>query len=103
MRASVFALFETWVMPSAGAIAMLACAGIGLLGGNYWIVIAMRHGDIATVAPFRYSIILWAIVVGLLVWGELPDAMSWFGIAVVTGAGLYTFMREHRLAKAARP
>ena len=63
----------------------------------------MRTGEIAVVAPFRYSIILWAILAGYLVWGECPDLASWVGIAIVTAAGLYTFLREQRLARAARP
>jgi drug/metabolite transporter (DMT)-like permease len=62
----------------------------------------MRTGDIAAVAPFRYSIILWAIVAGFVVWREVPDLASWIGIAIVTAAGLYTFLREHRLARAGR-
>lgn len=96
------ALFETWIWPSPLAVLMLFCAGFGLLGGNYWIVVAMRSGDIATVAPFRYSIILWAVLAGFAVWGEMPDLASWVGIAIVTGAGLYTLVREHRLARAVR-
>jgi drug/metabolite transporter (DMT)-like permease len=94
--------FETWAWPSPTALLMLFCAGFGLLGGNYWIVVAMRSGDIATVAPFRYSIILWAVAAGFVVWGEMPDLASWIGIAIVTGAGLYSLVREHRLARAAR-
>jgi drug/metabolite transporter (DMT)-like permease len=62
----------------------------------------MRTGEIAVVAPFRYSIILWAILAGFLVWRELPDLATSAGIAILTAAGLYTFLREHRLAKAAR-
>ena len=83
---------------------MLALLGASaaLLGAQYWIILAMRTGDIAVVAPFRYSIILWAIVAGFLVWREVPDLATWIGIAVVTAAGLYTFLREHRLARAAR-
>jgi drug/metabolite transporter (DMT)-like permease len=99
----VLALWESWSWPSPLAVLMLLCAGLGLLGGNYWIVVAMRHGDIATVAPFRYSVILWAVAAGFLVWGELPDLPTWAGIAIVAGAGLYTLVREHRLAKAPRP
>jgi drug/metabolite transporter (DMT)-like permease len=59
-----------------------------------------RTGEIAAVAPFRYSVILWAVLAGYLVWREVPDAASWIGIVVVTGAGIYTFLREHRLARA---
>jgi drug/metabolite transporter (DMT)-like permease len=98
----VLALFETWVWPSWLALAMMFCAGLGLLGGNYWIVVAMRSGDIATVGPFRYSIIPMAVLAGFLVWREVPDLATWIGIAIVTAAGLYTLVREHRLARALR-
>ena len=95
--------FETWRWPSPAAMFALLGASAALLGAQYWIILAMRTGDIAVVAPFRYSIILWAIVAGFLVWREVPDLATWSGIAVVTAAGLYTFLREHRLARAARP
>ena len=93
---------ETWRWPSSAAMLALLGASAALLGAQYWIILAMRTGDIAVVAPFRYSIILWAIVAGFLVWREVPDLATWIGIAVVTAAGLYTFLREHRLARAAR-
>jgi len=94
--ALLLALIETWVWPSLSALALLLVAGVGLVGGNYWIVVAMRNGDIAAVAPFRYSASLWAIAAGLLVWGEVPDLWTWTGIAIVTGAGIYTILRESR-------
>jgi drug/metabolite transporter (DMT)-like permease len=94
--------FEVWRWPSTGALLALAGASVMLLGGQFWIIVAMRTGDIAVVGPFRYSIILWAILVGFLVWREVPDLATWIGIAIVTGAGLYTFLREQRLARAAR-
>jgi drug/metabolite transporter (DMT)-like permease len=96
----LLAPFEVWSRPSAPTVLMLCFAGIGLLGGNYWIVVAMRYGDIATVAPFRYSVILWAVAAGFVVWGEMPDLATWIGIAVVSGAGLYALVREHRRGKA---
>jgi drug/metabolite transporter (DMT)-like permease len=94
--------FETWRWPSLAAMLALLGASAALLGAQYWIILAMRTGDIAVVAPFRYSIILWAIVAGFLVWREIPDLATWIGIAVVTAAGFYTFLREHRLARVAR-
>jgi drug/metabolite transporter (DMT)-like permease len=90
---------EAWQWPSARTFLMLFCSGVGLLGGHYGIIVAMRSGEIAVVAPFRYSIILYAVIAGFLVWGELPDLLSWIGIAIVTGAGLYTLFRERRLAR----
>ena len=62
----------------------------------------MRTGEIAAVAPFRYSVILWAVLAGYLVWREAPDAASWIGIAVVTAAGIYTFLRERQLGRTPR-
>ncbi|KAB2920005.1 MAG: DMT family transporter [Hyphomicrobiaceae bacterium] len=96
------AAFEDWRWPPHLAVLALFGASLGLLAGHYWIIVAMRSGEIAVVAPFRYSIILWAILSGFLIWGEIPDLGSWGGIAIVTAAGLYTFVRERRLAQAAR-
>lgn len=97
-----FTAFETWRPPSSNALLMLVGASLALVGGYYWIVVAMRSGDVAVVAPFRYSIILYAVLAGFIVWGEMPDAASWIGIAIVVAAGLYTFMRERKLARTAR-
>jgi drug/metabolite transporter (DMT)-like permease len=97
MGALLLALVETWVWPSLTALALLLMAGIGLVAGTYWMVVAMRHGDIAAVAPFRYSAVLWAIAAGFVVWGEIPDLWTWTGTAIVTGAGVYTILRETRV------
>jgi drug/metabolite transporter (DMT)-like permease len=94
-----FTAFETWQPPSAHALLMLVGASLALVGGYYWIIVAMRSGEIAVVAPFRYSIILYAVIAGFAIWGEMPDPASWIGIGIVTAAGLYTFLREHRLAR----
>jgi drug/metabolite transporter (DMT)-like permease len=93
---------ETWVWPSAGTWLAIATAGAASLVAQYWIISAMRTGEIAVVAPFRYSIILWAILAGFVMWHEVPDTASWVGIGIVSAAGLYTFVREQKLARARR-
>jgi drug/metabolite transporter (DMT)-like permease len=97
-----FTAFETWAWPSAVTITFLAAAAVALLAGQYCLIAAMRIGEIAVVAPFRYSIILWAVLSGYLVWREIPDLATWAGIAIVSGAGLYTFLREQHLARVGR-
>jgi drug/metabolite transporter (DMT)-like permease len=97
-----FTLFETWVWPSPVGVMLLAGASVALLAGQFYLIAAMRTGEIAVVAPFRYSIILWAVLSGYLVWREVPDLATWVGIAIVSAAGLYTFLREQHLARAAR-
>jgi drug/metabolite transporter (DMT)-like permease len=95
--AAGFALIETWVVPGPKAILILFCSAVFLLGGYYFMVHAMRHGEVAVVAPFRYSVIIWAVLAGILVWGEWPDAPALIGTVVVVAAGLYTFMRERKV------
>ena len=97
LAATGFAAVETWTWPSPRALALLAGAGVFLLGGYYYIIDAMRHGEVAVVSPFRYFIIIWAILVGILVFGEYPDAAALAGTGIVIAAGVYTFMRERRL------
>lgn len=70
--------------------------------GYYAIVGAMRLGDIAIVSGFRYTRLIFAIGLGVLLLGERPDAWTLTGAGVVIASGLYTFLREARLARAAR-
>ena len=53
-------------------------------------------------APFRYTSLLWAIVLGLVVFGDLPDGWTFFGAAIVVGAGIFTIFRERALRNAGR-
>lgn len=94
-----FAFTETWKLPSTKALAMIAGAALFLLAGYYLIIEAMRRGEVAVVSPFRYSVILWAVVAGMTVFGERPDPFVLLGTAVVITAGLYTFFRERQLAR----
>lgn len=95
-----------WVAPSSKAWMCLAGAGLTVLLGNLLIILSLRATGVATLAPFRYSAVVFAIVSGYVVWGEIPDRLTLLGIAVVTSAGLYTFHRERvrrQAATASRP
>ena len=59
----------------------------------------MRVGEIGFVAPFRYTGIIWAILLGIAVFGEIPDFWTIAGTIIVVGMGLYTFHRERQLNK----
>jgi drug/metabolite transporter (DMT)-like permease len=60
------------------------------------VVRATRIGELSVVAPFRYSGLLMAVALGWLVWGDVPNALAWAGIALVVGAGLYLLRHERR-------
>jgi drug/metabolite transporter (DMT)-like permease len=76
-------------------------AGLFLIVGYLTSVMAMRSGDIGLVAPFRYTSLLWAIFLGLLVFGDLPDGWTLLGAAIVVGAGIFTLLRERALRRKA--
>ena len=63
---------------------------------------AMRIGDIAMTGSFRYTAMVFAVALGWWVWGELPDATAWCGIALILASGLYALHRERVRALSAR-
>ena len=69
----------------------------------YCIIAAMRVGEMSYVAPFRYSRILFGLVIGVAVFGESLDALAVMGAAIIVASGLYTFWREARLSAASKP
>lgn len=85
---------ETWAMPSASAWGYLFGAAVFVAAGNYGIILAFRIGEVSAISPFRYTIILWALLSGYLVWGDIPDGWSLLGIAIIVGSGLYIVHRE---------
>lgn len=90
---------ETWVVPDRDSLLLVGGAAILLIGGYLFAVDFMRHGDIAVVAPFRYIVVLWAILVGYIVWREVPDVPMIIGTAVIIASGIYTIHRERRIAR----
>lgn len=93
---------ETWVAPSPRVLSLLAAASVFIFIAYYLGIVAMRVGEIAVVAPFRYSVILLALLLGYAIWGHVPDAMASTGILVIVLAGLYLLTRE-RAAMRAKP
>ena len=96
-------LFQPWRPLTAGQLALLAAASVCLSGGYLLLTVSMRNGDLSLVAPFRYTALLFAVVLGWVVWSDVPNATAWTGIALLVGAGLFVLQRERsRSAPAAR-
>ncbi|TCT08746.1 S-adenosylmethionine uptake transporter [Tepidamorphus gemmatus] len=95
-------LMEPWQPVSLEAWIYLAAAAVFLSGAFFFIIEAMRHGEVSVVTPFRYSILLIAIAYGYLIWGNLPDLLATVGIVLIVGSGLYVFYRERQVHRAAR-
>jgi drug/metabolite transporter (DMT)-like permease len=72
-----------------------------LSGAFFLLAVSMRGGDMSVIAPFRYTALLFAIVLGYLVWGEVPNGLAWAGIALLVGAGVYVLHSERARARLA--
>lgn len=89
-----------WVPPSLFETALLAFCAVLLLVGTQFIIMAMRMGEISFVAPFRYTALLWAILLGFVVFGDIPDLPMIVGAATIVCSGLYTLYRERVTGRA---
>lgn len=71
---------------------------VGLLntGAHFLMIEAFRHGEAALVAPFRYSALLWSLIIGYLVWSDLPGPWVIVGALLVAGSGIYMIKRDTR-------
>ncbi|WP_223385676.1 DMT family transporter [Oricola cellulosilytica] len=72
------------------AIALFGTAGVTL------ITQAFRIAPAAVVAPFDYTALIWATLLGWLFWSEIPDAVTWLGAAVIIASGVFIVWRESR-------
>ncbi|MGQ2978365.1 MAG: DMT family transporter [Polaromonas sp.] len=89
-------LFQGWQPFGLFEFGLLALASVFLTGGYHLIVTSMRHGEMTLIAPFRYSGLLFALVLGYAVWGEVPNTLAWCGIALLIASGLYVLVSEKR-------
>ena len=86
-------------LPDFGDCLMMAASG--LIGGTALLVLisAYRRAPAALVAPFQYSQMLWAILLGLLIWGDLPDPAKLLGGLIVAASGVFVVYRETALGR----
>jgi drug/metabolite transporter (DMT)-like permease len=85
---------EEWRMLGSHEFTLLAVAAAFLAFGTYFVALAYRDVDISVVAPFRYTLLLWAAIAGFVVFGELPDRWAAFGALLIVGSGLYALHRD---------
>lgn len=83
-----------WTPMTGKSTAFLAMAAVLVVIGYQFIIMAMRMGDISFIAPFRYTALLWSILLGLFIFGDVPDLPMILGASVIVGSGLYALYRE---------
>jgi drug/metabolite transporter (DMT)-like permease len=90
---------EGWAPVGLAAALQLAGATLFVTLGYLCSVMVMRTGELGFVAPFRYTSLIWALVLGLVVFGDWPDLLTLAGATVVTATGLFTLYRERLAAQ----
>lgn len=94
--------WETWRALSPAEFGLLALGAMFLSGGTMLLVLAFRDVDISAVAPFRYTLLIWAGLAGYFLFGEWPDQWAAVGAALIVSSGIYALHREAVRARAAR-
>ena len=78
-----------WHSLDFAVLAKLAIAGVGVGLGIYFLTDALRFADVSLLAPFKYSGVVWALILGYLLWGEVPTSWVFAGAAVIVLSGLF--------------
>ena len=92
-----------WTTPNLADLGLFALAGIFGSIGVMCVTHAFRLGPAAVISPFEYSALIWASLLGFLLWGELPDTITLIGAGVVIASGLYIIYRETIVVGRVRP
>jgi drug/metabolite transporter (DMT)-like permease len=102
LLAGTASLIQGWGPVSVRSLGLLAFASIAISVAYVLVVRGTRRGDLSVVIPFRYSALPFAAIAGYLIWGDIPNALAWCGIALLVGSGIYV-LRADRRARTGTP
>ena len=94
-------LVEAWTMPALVPFLMTAASGGFLALGLMLMVTAFRGTDVSAVSPFRYALVVFAIIYGIILFGAIPDAVSFVGMGIIVAAGVYMLHWQTRQRRGA--
>ena len=94
---AVVSVFQGWDPLEPRPVVLLVVAAMFLSMAYSGSVVAVRVGELSFTAPFRYSLLVFALVLQIVVFNDVPDALTFAGTATVAAAGLYALVREPRI------
>ncbi|MCZ0734378.1 DMT family transporter [Phreatobacter sp. AB_2022a] len=94
--------WQGWTPPGPFDATLLVVLGLGSLAGNLCVNLALKLAPASVVVPYQYTLIVWGILFGYLVFGEVSDMKTLAGAAIIVGAGLFIFLREQQLQRQKR-
>lgn len=93
---------QEWVTMNVASWTIIGMSAPVILAAYVSSIAVMRVGEISFVSPFRYTSLVWALILGWLVFGEWPDMVTLIGAVIVVGSGVFMLYREGQIARAAR-
>lgn len=100
VAAGLASLTQQWAPVSLPIAACISGSAFFVLIGYFFSIQAMRTGDVSFAAPFRYTGLVAAMIVGFFVFDEVPRALTFLGAGIVVATGVFTFYRERKLLQA---
>ena len=99
MVLSFFTFYQNWIMPNM--IDLLLLSMIGILGGlaNLWLSQSYKLSEVSLVSPLKYLALIFAIIFGYIIWGEIPNSKTLIGALLVIFSSFIIFKREMTLKK----
>lgn len=88
-----------WVAITTDLGFLIGGSSILIVGAYYFSVQVMRAGDVSFIAPFRYTGLIWALLLGFVVFGEWPSLLTLTGAAMIVATGVFTLYREQRMMR----
>jgi len=88
-----------WVTPTPGSLVLFAAAGLISVTALFCVNRSLKLAPASVVVPYQYTMIVWAVMFGFLVFGDVPQPATIAGAVIIIGAGLYIFLRERKLGR----
>ena len=92
---------EHWLQPTTRHIVLMAAAGLFMMLGHMFTFLAYRNASAQAVAPFYYSFMIWAVVAGYLIFGDIPNTYAMVGMMLILLSGLGIIYMERKNSRTA--
>lgn len=90
-----------WVPPTPGSLVIFAAAGLISVTALFCVNRSLKLAPASVVVPYQYSMIVWAVIFGFVVFGDVPSIATLVGATIIIGAGFYIYLRERDLGREA--
>jgi drug/metabolite transporter (DMT)-like permease len=88
-----------WVTPQLSSLGLFALAGVISVSALMCVNRSLKLAPASVVVPYQYSMIVWAVMFGYVVFGDVPEIATIIGAAIIIAAGIYIFLREQALGR----